>query len=189
MRLHQIPALLLALATTALCAPAAAPIPDITGQFQGQGKIVVINGTFDASVISEDTKLGCLGESGILTKNDCAIFTLANGFPNSLSTSAGDCTFQDTRMPQNKESYYGADTHAWFCGDLNDAWPKGGPISSSPWVPIESFYTVVSTPSRPDSFLSRETETDQINREDSHTRISVQATLDATLRSKSPPNS
>ena len=100
---------------------------------------MVIKGTFDDKDISDDSKLGCLNEAGVLTENDCATFTRADGFPNTLATSAGVCTFHNTRMPQNKESYYGSDTHALSCGDAD----LGKGHLSAVW---ESFYTVVSIP-------------------------------------------
>lgn len=66
--------------------------------------------------------------------NKCAIFTRLDSDPHTLSTRKGNCSFQNTNMPTNRDSYYGGDSHAWFCGEDKEG--KGGG---------EWWYTVVST--------------------------------------------
>ncbi|KAH6845733.1 hypothetical protein B0I37DRAFT_310832 [Chaetomium sp. MPI-CAGE-AT-0009] len=99
--------------------------------FVGRGQIQVLNNT-DVSTASIADRIGCMNARGELTLNDCAVFTRADASPNTLSTSAGNCTFQNPNMPLNTDSIYGQDSHAWFCGEGD--WSKFD----------EYYYTIVS---------------------------------------------
>jgi hypothetical protein len=126
--LHQ---QLLSVALAALAWTQTTYAGDVQDGFTGSAKIFVLN-TTSFQGVTKDQKVGCLNVHGMLTANDCAVFTRDDNFPNMLSTRKGNCTFRDPNMPTNRDSYYGRDTHAWSCGTAADE-------RSS-----EVYYTVVS---------------------------------------------
>jgi hypothetical protein len=126
--LHQ---LLLSAALAALAWTQTTYAGDVQDGLAGRAKIIVLNST-NFQGVTKDQRVGCLNAHGMLTANDCAVFTRDNDYPNMLSTRKGNCTFLDPNMPANRDSYYGRDTHAWSCGTVADA--RG-------W---ETYYTMVS---------------------------------------------
>ncbi|KAK5662634.1 hypothetical protein OQA88_8548 [Cercophora sp. LCS_1] len=82
--------------------------------FKGHGYIHILN-TDDISAASMKDAIGCLNEHGMFTRSDCAVFTRADAWPNTLSTSAGVCTFQNHDMPENLASWYGKGSYAFSC--------------------------------------------------------------------------
>ena len=109
--------------------------------FTGRGLIHVLNTTDLTKVSPATSVIGCLDLHGQLVTastipSQCAVFTRADNLPNVLSTSAGNCSFLDPSTPQNKDSIYGRNTHAWWCGgSAGDG--SGG---------LEYYYTLVSLP-------------------------------------------
>lgn len=75
-------------------------------EFVGRGQIQVLNST-DVSKGSIADRVGCLNARGELTLNDCAIFARSETPTHTLFTDSGNCTFQNTNMPLNKDSIYG----------------------------------------------------------------------------------
>lgn len=134
---HQLPTAammhqhLLPTALAALIWAQAVYAGDVRNAFTGRAQILVLNSTSFEGVTREQ-KVGCLNAHGMLTADDCAVFTREDDFPNMLSTKKGKCTFRDPNMPTNRDSIYGRDTHAWSCGTAADE-------RSS-----EVYYTVVS---------------------------------------------
>ena len=107
--------------------------------FTGRGLIHVLNSTDLTKASPTANIIGCLDQHGQLVTastlpSQCALFTRADALPNVLSTSAGNCSFLDPSTPQNKDSIYGRNTHAWWCGgSAGDG--SGG---------LEYYYTLVS---------------------------------------------
>lgn len=111
-------ALHLFLAPMALAAVLPRAGRDVIKEFAGRGQIHVLNYTSFIIDSPQDGRIGCLNELGLLTLDDCAVFTVKGDYSKRLSTSPGsECSFLDRNMPNNKESYYGRDTHAWSCRD------------------------------------------------------------------------
>ncbi|KAK0724973.1 hypothetical protein B0H67DRAFT_450297, partial [Lasiosphaeris hirsuta] len=106
------------------------PVP-VTQQFVGQGRILVLGGSTFFNATPAD-RIGCLNKSGIVTVDDCAVFTRQDKMPHPLTTSAGSCSFRDSRMPANSESAYGKKSYAFSCREDNP------PPSDSD----EGYYTV-----------------------------------------------
>ncbi|KAK4237074.1 hypothetical protein C8A03DRAFT_35005 [Achaetomium macrosporum] len=91
---------------------------NVIDDFLGRAHIHVLNNTNTSTADPVADRIGCLNAQGWLTLDDCAVFTRADD-PNvhhTLSTSAGNCSFQDPAMPKNVDSVYGSNTHAWSCG-------------------------------------------------------------------------
>ncbi|KAK3995155.1 hypothetical protein QBC44DRAFT_284321 [Cladorrhinum sp. PSN332] len=95
--------------------PSLAAAGEVTKDFVGLGQIHVLNSDSFFNASPED-RIGCLNEQGLLTLDDCAVFTRKDISPHTLSSSRGDCSFRNTNMPNNKDSWYGGNTHAWSCG-------------------------------------------------------------------------
>jgi hypothetical protein len=89
---------------------------DGASEFVGRGQIQVLNNT-DVATASIADRIGCMNARGEFVLDDCAVFTRLDASPNTLSTSAGNCTFQNPNMPLNTDSIYGQDSHSWFCGE------------------------------------------------------------------------
>lgn len=120
-------ALPLFLAPMALAAVLPRAVPDVQKEFTGRGQIHVLNFTSFVIESPQEGRIGCLNELGLLTLEDCAVFTVKDDFPKRLSSSRGsECTFFDRNMPNNKDSYYGRDTYAWSCrgSDLSDRYDE-----------------------------------------------------------------
>jgi len=114
--LRLLPAVLPALLWTQTASAASAP-----DEFVGQGWIQVLNNS-DYNTASLSDSIGCLNIAGQLTANDCAVFTNVKGVAFPLATEAGNCTIQNPDMPVNTDSYYGKNSHAFWCGEKGD-WP------------------------------------------------------------------
>lgn len=118
---------LLALTTTA----------GITQQdFTGVGNIYVLQSDDYRSADPTKDKIGCLNESGkLITAEDnaaCGSFTKSAAFPYALSTTKGNCTFNDDSQERNTDSKYGQGDHAWNCNATYQA------------VIYDQLYTIVS---------------------------------------------
>ncbi|KAJ6489974.1 hypothetical protein C8R45DRAFT_1096940 [Mycena sanguinolenta] len=101
------------LAAAALFLSIVAPITAQLNVF-GTGYIHVLNSTDSATATAEES-VGCINAAGRFVLDDCAVFTHLDAVPYYLSTSAGNCTFDDTSMPTNTASPYGAFTYALTC--------------------------------------------------------------------------
>jgi len=99
----------------------ASPVPSEDTASQSQGFIYVLpaKGT-NLLWASPKEAVGCLNKRGLLTLDDCAVFSRLQGGQGTLSTASGLCSFQDSTMPANKESVYGKGTYAWSCNGVGD---------------------------------------------------------------------
>ncbi|KAK4035444.1 hypothetical protein C8A01DRAFT_17861 [Parachaetomium inaequale] len=95
---------------------------DSVDEFVGSARIQVLNITSFWDDGALDSRIGCINAAGMLTLDDCAVFTRFDASPNTLYTKAGNCTFQNPNMPMNTDSIYGQNTPAWWCGERGD-WP------------------------------------------------------------------
>ncbi|KAK4443041.1 hypothetical protein QBC34DRAFT_478759 [Podospora aff. communis PSN243] len=59
--------------------------------------------------------IGCLNALGQLTLSDCAVFSHTPSGYGTLSTAAGNCTFNDKKAPENADSLFKG--YAWTCGE------------------------------------------------------------------------
>ncbi len=105
----------------------------VTDEFVGKGYIYVLNHDNLASATPAD-RIGCLNERGALSVNSCAVFTRLDAPPYTLSTNAGNCTFDNRNTPANRESIYGENSYAWSCREDN----------ADAKVQRANYYTVVS---------------------------------------------
>lgn len=86
--------------------------------FEGQGEIHVLNSeSYDKARPSD--RIGCLDKTGALTVNNCAVFTKVKGYPDTLATEAGNCTFSNRAMPENSDNVYGRESFAYSCSAEN----------------------------------------------------------------------
>ncbi|KAI1097737.1 hypothetical protein F4804DRAFT_152365 [Jackrogersella minutella] len=92
----------------------------VAQDFSGSGQIYIINSTSFGSATPSES-IGCLDETGAFTVSDCATFTKLSTYPNTISTSAGNCTFLDTTQPANTDNAYGAHSYAWHCREDYEA--------------------------------------------------------------------
>ncbi|KAK3935093.1 hypothetical protein QBC46DRAFT_424092 [Diplogelasinospora grovesii] len=99
---------------TSLLLLAATATAQVTTLLKGQGEIHVLNSSSLTDASPAD-KIGCLDEGGMLTMGDCAVFTRLDSYPNTMSSTAGNCTFSNQNMPVNSDSVYGNNSHAWSC--------------------------------------------------------------------------
>ncbi|KAL2128459.1 hypothetical protein VTI74DRAFT_9172 [Chaetomium olivicolor] len=88
---------------------------NVESDFVGRGAIHVLN-TTNLTTASPSDRIGCLNAHGMLTANDCAVFTRLDDLPHALYSEAGNCSFRNPDMPTNTDSVYGRNTHAWSCG-------------------------------------------------------------------------
>lgn len=119
----------------------AAPQKEVTKDFQGTGQIHVLNSS-SFFLASPSDRIGCLNEQGLLTQDDCAVFSIKDTTHHTLSSRRGDCSFRNTNMPNNKDSWYGKTSYAWSCGGRVGLWPGGEDSNDGAG---EFYYTVVST--------------------------------------------
>ncbi|KAK4225841.1 hypothetical protein QBC38DRAFT_420439 [Podospora fimiseda] len=109
-----------ALFSLLLFLPSLATSNEVTKDFVGLGQIHVLNSDSFFSA-SPENRIGCINEQGLLTIDDCAVFSRLDAPPHTLSSARGDCSFRNTRMPNNKDSWYGKNSYAWSCGrELTD---------------------------------------------------------------------
>jgi hypothetical protein len=131
-------AALVALSLPATSAARAITARDSVSDFVGSAQILVLNSTDITTADPVADRIGCLNARGLLTLDDCAVFTRADD-PNThhtLSTSLGNCSFQNPNMPLNVDSIYGSNTRAWSCG------PDADPGNFDGLA--EYYYTIVS---------------------------------------------
>lgn len=87
--------------------------------FTGIGNIHVLNSSDWRTASPTADKIGCLSEDGkLIATNDkkaCGTFTRLDVFPHTLSTTKGNCTFNDASQERNTDSQYGQLDHAWNC--------------------------------------------------------------------------
>lgn len=104
---------------TAFCALVAttAALPQ---DISGSGQIYVINST-DFQNASPADSIGCLDAKGSFSESDCATFTRLDTYPNTLSSSAGNCTFRDSTQPANTDNVYGSRSYSYFCREDYEA--------------------------------------------------------------------
>ncbi|KAI1400589.1 hypothetical protein F4819DRAFT_460886 [Hypoxylon fuscum] len=100
-------------AYTTICA-LFATVSVLAQDFSGSGQIYVLNST-SFSTATPDESIGCLDVTGAFSESNCATFTKLNAYPNTLSSSAGNCSFTDSSMPANTDSKYGSKSYAWHC--------------------------------------------------------------------------
>ncbi|KAL6702873.1 hypothetical protein ACN47E_000835 [Coniothyrium glycines] len=86
--------------------------------FTGIGHIHVW-ASADWRTATPDSKVGCLNKHGKFVKDEskdsCAVFERLDQFPYTLSSSIGNCTFDDETQEKNTDSVYGAIDNAWNC--------------------------------------------------------------------------
>ena len=107
--------------------------------FTGIGNIYVLNSSDWRTASPTTDKIGCLSESGKLisgnNKAACGTFTRSDVFPYTLSTSKGNCTFNDESQERNTDSKFGQTDHAWNCNATYQS------------VIYDQLYTIVSSTS------------------------------------------
>ncbi|KAF2640821.1 hypothetical protein P280DRAFT_367209, partial [Massarina eburnea CBS 473.64] len=105
--------------------------------FTGTGNIFVLNSS-DVRTATPDSKVGCIDADGKFINpesNDvCGVFTLLKGYPYTLSSPNGNCTWNDKTQEANTESTYGSGDHGWHCFS-----PYEGKVG-------ESLYTIKGFP-------------------------------------------
>ena len=92
--------------------------PALTQGFSGRGHIAVWPSS-DWSTATPSLKAGCLSASGALVPStpasNCGVFTPLNVYPYTLSSSSGNCTFNDKSREQNTDSAYGRGDYGFYC--------------------------------------------------------------------------
>ncbi|KAI1205166.1 uncharacterized protein F4807DRAFT_444207 [Annulohypoxylon truncatum] len=88
----------------------------VAQDFSGSGQIWIINSTSLGGATPAES-IGCLDATGALSLDDCATFTKLSTYPLTVSSEAGNCTFDDSSQPANTDSVYGAHSYAWHCLD------------------------------------------------------------------------
>jgi hypothetical protein len=90
-----------------------------SSDFAGSGNIAVLASEDWRDVSPTKDRVGCLNNHGKLIKNDgeeaCGVFTRLNSYPYTLSTTKGNCTFEDQSQEKNTDSIYGQLDHAFNC--------------------------------------------------------------------------
>ena len=113
------------LPTTLFLLFASVAVPTSAGikqsDFSGIGNIYVIKSD-NWQTASPDSTVGCLDTDGRLISTTspsykCGEFERMEGFPYTLSTGQGNCTFEDDKQEKNTDSYYGKTDSAWSCGE------------------------------------------------------------------------
>ncbi|KAI8943626.1 hypothetical protein NX059_001611 [Plenodomus lindquistii] len=128
--------------------------------FTGIGHIYVLNSS-DWRTATPALKVGCLDASGKFVKDvantSCGVFERLADYPYTLSTSKGNCTFNDDKQPNNSDSLYGQMDYAWSCGKdyKSDIYDELYTINGFPYVflcfgDIACYYDAKRTPARGD---------------------------------------
>ncbi|KAF2855136.1 hypothetical protein T440DRAFT_387066 [Plenodomus tracheiphilus IPT5] len=126
--------------------------------FNGIGHIYVLNSS-DWRTATPDLKVGCLDASGKfvkeVSKRSCGVFERLADYPYTLSTSKGNCTFDDNKQPNNSDSLYGQMDYAWSCGKgyKSEIYDELYTINGFPYVflcfgDIACFYDAKRAPAR-----------------------------------------
>lgn len=107
--------------------------------FSGVGNILVLNSS-DWQTASPNKTVGCLDDYGkfisAANTSACGVFSRLTDYPYTLSSKAGNCTFNDNTQEKNTDSYYGTSDNAWSCLKPYEA------------VIYDELYTIVSLPVR-----------------------------------------
>lgn len=86
--------------------------------FTGVGNIYVLNSS-DWRTANPRAPVGCLDDHGKFINpynySDCGQFSRLADYPWTLSSAAGNCTFNDETQETNTDSHYGKSDHAWSC--------------------------------------------------------------------------
>ncbi|KAL7623118.1 hypothetical protein AAE478_006797 [Parahypoxylon ruwenzoriense] len=101
-------------ASTALLSLSAVVPAAVAQDFSGSGQIYLVNGS-SFTTATPDLTIGCLDATGAFSEFDCATFTKLDTYPNTLSSSVGNCSFTDATQPTNADSPYGGRSYAWHC--------------------------------------------------------------------------
>jgi len=117
--IHLALGLLLTGTTPISSLPTSSDTTNVVKDFVGQGRILVLNSSSLMTASPQDS-IGCLNSHGVLTQDDCAVFTRQDEYPHTLVTPSGSCTWANTKMPTNVDSVYGKKSHAWSCTAEND---------------------------------------------------------------------
>ncbi|KAF2119148.1 hypothetical protein BDV96DRAFT_610919 [Lophiotrema nucula] len=92
--------------------------------FSGVGHVLVLNSS-DWRYATPNQTVGCLDQNGrfIAPTDDieCGVYTRLDDYPYTLSSTLGNCTFNDAKTVTNKDSYYGGSDHAWTCNATYEA--------------------------------------------------------------------
>ncbi|EUC48944.1 hypothetical protein COCMIDRAFT_85945 [Bipolaris oryzae ATCC 44560] len=125
--------------------------------FSGIGNIYVLKSDNWQTATPKAT-VGCLDNNGKFISekspsNKCGVFSRLDDFPYTLSTSKGNCTFEDDKQDKNTDSYYGKTDSAWSCGErVADIYDQLYTINGFPYVflcfgDVACFYDAKHTPS------------------------------------------
>lgn len=105
-------------------------------EFTGIGHIYVLESD-DWQTATLNSTVGCLNDHGKFVANankeHCGVFSRLDTFPYTLSTTVGNCTFNDVSQETNSDSHYGKMDYAWNCNPTYKA------------TIYDEFYTIVST--------------------------------------------
>ncbi|OAL55266.1 hypothetical protein IQ07DRAFT_594992 [Pyrenochaeta sp. DS3sAY3a] len=107
--------------------------------FTGLGRIYVLQSE-DWRTATPEQKLGCLSTQGRFIKDsspeDCGVFARLEDYPYTLSTKAGNCTFDDETQERNTDSVYGQQDNAWSCkqGYKSEIYDELYTITGFPYV-------------------------------------------------------
>jgi hypothetical protein len=107
------------LLAASIVGPASAGIQQ--SDFSGIGHIYVLKSDNWQTATPKST-VGCLDTNGRFVSEKspdekCGVFQRLDDFPYTLSTSKGNCTFEDDKQEKNTDSYYGKTDSAWSCGE------------------------------------------------------------------------
>lgn len=111
--------------------------------FRGHARILVVNSTGYIYDVPDayNRVIGCINNVGKvvpLSDEGCAIFEKKGDYPTKIVSPEGNnCTHFNVAQPVNKDSYYGKDSYAWYCGATAERESKG-----PGWLDGETYYTV-----------------------------------------------
>ncbi|CAO2648293.1 Nn.00g075600.m01.CDS01 [Neocucurbitaria sp. VM-36] len=129
--------------------------------FTGIGHIYVLKSS-DWRTATPKSKVGCLNDHGKFVSDaqqeDCGVFARLEDFPYTLSSKAGNCTFDDETQEKNSDSHYGKTDNAWNCNKewKSDIYDELYTIDGFPYVflcfgDIACYYDAKSTPDTNDT--------------------------------------
>lgn len=127
--------------------------------FTGLGRIYVLQSE-DWRTATPEQKLGCLSTQGRFIKDsspeDCGVFARLVDYPYTLSTKAGNCTFDDESQERNTDSVYGQQDNAWSCkqGYKSEIYDELYTIVHSPFsFPLSTTHHFTHPPIHPSSYI------------------------------------
>jgi hypothetical protein len=90
----------------------------VPSDFTGIGHIRVL-ASENWPTAKPNSSVGCLDSSGKFIADGghkkCGTFSRLADWPYTLSSTKGNCTFDDSTQEKNTDSHYGAPDHAWHC--------------------------------------------------------------------------